>query len=182
MKEYRTVLKLNPDLPGIHEEIGKNLLATGKEAEALREFQSELEVQPNSASACMYAGQVLLLMGDDEAASKMLNRALQMDRPPPETFRLLGKLDLHRKDYHSAVTQLTYYIAVRKDDSTAYYLLSKAYRALGNEEQMKHALALFEKTSRDAKARSRAQAGLEALNGQKQLPEDSEDPNLSGAH
>ena len=166
--EYRTVLKLNPELPGIHEAIGKNLLATGKEAEALKEFQAELQIQPNSSSACMYAGQTLLLVGENDAAEKVLNRALQLDRPPPETYRALGKLELHRSNYRAAVKELSYYVSIRTNDASAYYLLSKAYQASGNKEQASGALAMFEKTSREMRTRSRLQTKLEALNSQTQ--------------
>ena len=48
--EYRIVLNLKPDLPGIHEAIGSSLLRSGKSAEALTEFQAELQFQPRSAS------------------------------------------------------------------------------------------------------------------------------------
>ena len=39
--EYRIVLNLKPDLPGIHEAIGSSLLRSGKSAEAFPEFQAE---------------------------------------------------------------------------------------------------------------------------------------------
>lgn len=91
----------------------------------------------------------------------MLASALKMNRPPPETYRLLGKLALRRKQYRSAVDALNRYLSAAKGDSRGYYLLAGAYRGLGDKEQMRHALALYEKTSRDAKARSRAQQELE---------------------
>jgi predicted Zn-dependent protease len=67
---------------------------------------------------------------------------------------------MRRKDYHAAVSELTHYLAIRKEDSTAYYLLSRAYQALGDKERMEQAVSLFEKTSRDVKTGSRAQKQL----------------------
>lgn len=177
--EYRTVLKLKPDLPGVHQAIGNSLLRKGNSDGALKELKAELQLQPGSASAYTNVGQLLLMMGDDDGAAKMLNSALQMDRPPPEVYRLLGKLDLHRKDYRAAVNRLTHYVSISKDDSTAYYLLSKAYRALGDTQQMARALDLFEKNSKDVKARNRAQEKLEALNNQRRLPEEPLDAKRS---
>ena len=72
-------------------------------------------------------------------------------------------------------SNLTRYVAVRKDDSTAYYLLSKAYRELGEKEKMNAALALFEKTSQDVKARSNAQKQLQAAADNRSAPEDASD-------
>ncbi|MGH9354292.1 MAG: tetratricopeptide repeat protein, partial [Terriglobia bacterium] len=173
IEEYRTVLKLEPDLPGIHEAIGNILLHKAKLAEALNEFEEELQIQPRSASVLTNAGQVMLMMGTDTGAAKMLTRALQMDQPPPEAHLLLGKLDLRRKDYRSAVSELTHYVSMKKDDSTAYYLLARAYRALGDKEQMDRALAVFEKTSMDAKTRSRAQKDLETFADESQSLEET---------
>jgi tetratricopeptide (TPR) repeat protein len=182
VEEYRTVLKLKPDLPGIHEAIGNNLLRSGKQAEALKEFQAELEIQPRSASAHTNVAQVMLMMGDEEGAGKMLAAALQMDRPPPEVYRLLGKLDLRRKNYRSAVNRLTHYVSIRKEDSTAYYLLSRAYLALGQKDEMDRALTLFQKTSKDVKQRSRAQERLESLNNQRAVSEETGDSERDSKH
>jgi tetratricopeptide (TPR) repeat protein len=171
--EYRLVLNQKPDLPEVHEAIGNCLLRTGKTEEALREFEAELRIQPHSASASTNVGQVMLMMGRDEEAEKALTAALRMERPPPEVYRLLGKLDLHRKDYQSAVGNLTRYLSMQKNDATAYYLLSRAYRGLGDHEQMNRSLALFQKTSQDAKARSHAQGDLERLTNQSRIEDET---------
>lgn len=170
--EYRVVLNQKPDLPEVHEAIGNCLLRNGKTGEALHEFEAELQIEPHAASANTNVGQVLLMMGRDNEAEKALTDALRMDRPPPEVYRLLGKLDLHRKDYSSAVRNLTRYMSMQKDDATAYYLLSRAYRGLGDQDQMKRSLSVFEKKSQDAKARSHAQGELERLTNQSRIDDD----------
>lgn len=170
--EYRLVLNQKPDLPGVHEAIGNSLMRSGKTDEALQEFEVELQIQPHSASANTNVGQVLLMLGKDDAAENMLTNALRMDRPPAEVYRLLGKVDLHRNDYQSAVGNLTRYLAIQKNDATAYYLLSRAYRGLGDNDRMSRSLALFEKTSQDAKSRSQAQGELERLTDQGRIDDD----------
>jgi tetratricopeptide (TPR) repeat protein len=170
--EYRIVLNLKPDLPGIHEAIGSSLLRSGKSAEALAELQAELQLQPRSAAVNTLLGQTLLLLGKDDEAGKVLKDALLMDRPPPDVYRLLGKLDLRRNDYQGAVDHLTRYVSMEKNDATAYYLLSRAYRGLGKKEQMNQALGQFEKVSQDVKARSHAQGELERLDNARSVDED----------
>jgi tetratricopeptide (TPR) repeat protein len=167
--EYRLVLSAKPDLPGVHEAIGNCLLRSGKSDEALQEFEAELRLQPNSASANTNVAQILVMTGKDDAAETMLNHALTMDRPPPEVYRLLGKLDLHRKNYHAAVDHLTHYVSMQKNDATAYYLLSRAYRGLSEKEQMNQALSQFDKLSQDVKARNQAQGELERLGNQNRI-------------
>jgi tetratricopeptide (TPR) repeat protein len=175
VQEYRAVLALKPDLPGIHEAIGKNLVRDGKLPEAFKEFNAEIEIQPRSASAHMNAGRVLLMMGEDEDAGKMLNSALKMDRPPLETYSLLGKLDLRRNDYRAAIGVLTHYVSIVKDNSSAYYLLASAYRAVGEKAQMNSTLALYKQTSQDAQQRSLAQKELARLSGKSQVAEEAAD-------
>lgn len=179
--EYRMVLQLKPDLPGIHQAIGNNLLQTGKLTEALKEFQAELAIQPRSARVLTDTAETLLLMGNDDEAATTLMKALQMDRPPPDAYRVLGKLDLQRRQYKSAVNALTHYVSIVSDDSRAYYLLASAYRELGEREQTREALSLYQKTSQDAKARSRAQQALQ-LNDSTHVPEDTADLQHSTAH
>jgi tetratricopeptide (TPR) repeat protein len=173
---YRAVVKVKPDLPGIHEAIANCLLRLGKQPEALKEFEAELQIQPRSASAHTNVGQLLLTMGENERARALLSKALELDRPPPEIYRLLGKIDMRCKDYHAAVSELTQYLAIRKGDSTGYYLLSRAYKALGDKNRMEQAVTMFEKTSRDVKDRSRAQKQLEARSNSRSEAEESGDP------
>ncbi len=168
--EYRAVLNLKPDLPGIHEAIGNILVRSEKLAEALKEFEAELEIQPRSATAHMNAGRVLLLMGDDARAGTMLSSALQLDRPPLETYVLLGQLDLRRNDFRSAISVLKRYTSAIKGNSNAYYLLARAYRGAGDKEQMNSALDSYKKVSQDAKERNLAQKELEVLSGKDQAP------------
>jgi len=170
--EYRVVLSSKPDLPGVHEAIGNSLLRSGKSGEALQEFEAEHQLQPHSASANTSVGQALALMGKDDEAEKVLTDALKMDRPPPEIYRILGKLDLHRKDYQSAAENLTRYVSVRKNDATAYFMLSRAYRGLGEKEPMNQALSQFEKVSQDVKARNQAQSELERLDSRRPIDDD----------
>ena len=41
-----------------------------------------------------------------------------MDRPPPDAYRLLGKLDLHRNDDQGDVGDLSHYLSdARKNDA-----------------------------------------------------------------
>ncbi len=84
-----------------------------------------------------------------------------MDRPPVDIYRLLGQVELHSAHYQEAASYLTHYLSFEKDDATAYYLLSRAYRGLGDKEQMNHALSSYEKVSQDLRARNQAQGELE---------------------
>ncbi len=98
--------------------------------------------------------QVLILMSRDDEARSHLETALGLDRPPWEIYRILGKLALNQKDYRRAAESLNRYISLRSDDSSAYYLLSRAYRDLGDKKAMERALDLFQRTSSDSGGQS----------------------------
>jgi tetratricopeptide (TPR) repeat protein len=170
--EYRIVLRLKPDLPGVHEELGEALLRSGKPSDALNEFEAELQVQPYSASAHMNAGRALLMLGQDEAAGKMLDSAARLNRPPLETYVLLGKLDVTRRDYRGAINVLTRYTSSEKGNSTAYFLLAMAYRGVGDRKQMNSAIDSYKKTSQDAKERSLAQRQLKPADDEAEIASD----------
>lgn len=178
VKEYQVVLKQKPDLPGIHEAIGAAQIKRVKLEDALREFEAELQIQPRSASAHTSVAQVLILMSRDDEARIHLETALGLDRPPSEIYRMLGKLALNRKDYRSAAESLNHYISLRNDDSSAYYLLSRAYRGLGDQKGMEHALDLFQRTSLDVTARKRAESELGALANRTVLTEETGDSKI----
>ena len=80
------------------------------------------------------------------------------------------------------VENFTRYVSVRSSDSSAYYLLSQAYRALGKKDQMNQALQQFEKTSQDVKARSKAQARLQALNRQGEVTDEAREVEPKQIH
>ena len=159
--EYRAVLAQKPDLPGVHASIGSCLYRSGKLPDALKEYLLELDIQPDSAVARTDAGRVLVMMGEDEAAMKMLVTAMHLEHPLSETYLLMGKIDLKRNNFHQAIQELTKYVSRAKDDSEAYFLLSRAYREIGDTSAMEVAIDLYKKTSVDAKRRTQAKIWMQ---------------------
>ena len=117
-------------------------------------------------------------MSRNDEAHSHLETALGLDRPPLEIYRMLGKLALNRKDYRLAAESLNHYISLRNDDSSAYYLLSRAYRGLGDQKAMERALDLFQRTSLDVTARKRAESELGVLANQAVLTEETGDSKI----
>jgi len=163
LAEYRRVLEADPALPGIHLQISNCLMIQGQFAQALEESRAEEKLQPASARVQTDTGRILTAMGNDTEASTALKRALNLDRPPLETYLLLAKLDLRDRREIEAIPLLKHYVAVRPQDAIGYYLLSRAYRVTSDRDQMDHALALYKKTSQEAKERSMAQTELSRL-------------------
>lgn len=162
--EYRAVASTKPDLPGIHGAIGECLLRQGNLPDALQEYQAELRLQPRAASANVDVGRLLTLLGRDSEAAKVLENALHLDRPPAETYKLLGKIEVRSEHYPQAEAHLSRYLAMQPADSNAYYLLAQAYRAMGNKAESELAVAKYKQYSQDEMQRSSARKALERLN------------------
>lgn len=139
-----------------------------------------MELQPLFSEAHVDLARALVLKGQDEEASSVLHHALELDRPPPEAYSLLGKVDLRQGDYRGAIMALNHYVAANSNDSDAYYLLSRAYRGVGDTERMNRATDLYKKTSVDSKERGRAQRELEVLNSRNQTAGLVEGPSQAG--
>ena len=145
--EYRLVLEKKPDLPGIHGELCNALSRTGRMQEAIRECDAEIRISPFSADAYTQAARVQLLVDDSSRAGLLLQKAIHLDRPPAATYKLIGKVYMGRKDYSAAVNAFNKYLAAEPKDASTYYLLARAYKAIGDTAKMNEAIAKYEKAA-----------------------------------
>ncbi len=159
--EYKNVLQRKPDLPGIHGALCNALSRTAQLAEAITECEAEVDLSPHSAEACVQAARVHLLRQDYDRADVLLQKARNLDRPPIALYKYLGEVAINQQKYQEAVTSLKRYIAVESKDSSAFYLLSRAYKSLGETQQMKEAIARYKSAAARANP-NEAQLTLDA--------------------
>ncbi len=158
--EYRKVLQLNPDLPGIHEAISNCLMRQYHPAEALLELQSEQMLQPRSSKVFTEIARVQLDMGDTQAASDSLRKAVSLRGASGTTYALLGKVALRLNDPAAAIEPLKKAIAMDPNLSISYYLLATAYRSTGDRVHMSDALKNYQRLSEDERERQAADRAL----------------------
>ena len=85
LRDYRAVLALDPRRPGVHFRLGRVLLSRsqratsdgGDEAEALKEFQQELELDPTHANAAYEIGEIHRKAGRLDNAREYFETALK---------------------------------------------------------------------------------------------------------
>jgi len=72
--EYRRIIAMNPLLPGMHARLGRVLLSgqptPGAVAEAKKNFEEELEIDPRNAAAEYVLGQLAADANDSSTASR----------------------------------------------------------------------------------------------------------------
>jgi len=162
LRDYRAVLAIDPRRPGVHFRLGRVLLSRsqkgnsngGDEAEALKEFQQELEIDPTHANAAYEIAEIHRKAGALDKARELFETALA-HYPAFEEARVglgrtlvaVGKPDL-------AVGHLQKAIALNPSSEVAYYQLAQAYRALGDAPAQEKALAVFEQLQSAASRRS----------------------------
>ncbi len=148
--QYRQVLALEPKRPGIHYRIGRTLLAQGRrsgaqqdQAEALREFLAELEVDPANANAAYEAGEIYRNSSDYSNAEKYFRLAIDYYPNFDDAEIGLAAAYLAEDKAQLAIPALHKAIAVDPQNEVSWYRLSQAERAVGNTAEQSKAMAEF---------------------------------------
>jgi tetratricopeptide (TPR) repeat protein len=149
--EYREVLKLDPHRPGIHYRIGRTLMARWQRnhmpedrAEAGREFEQELQLDPRNANA-IYELEIHRQQNELDQAQQLFESALHYYPDFEEAHVGLGTTLMAQRKPDLALPHLQKAVALNADDEVAWYRLSLADRALGKKDEQTKALAQFQR-------------------------------------
>ena len=150
--EYREVLKLDPNRPKIHYRMGRTLLARWQQnhapedrAEAAKEFEQELQSDPNDANAMYELAELHRQQQELDQAQKLFEAALKQYPDFQEAQVGLAAILMARQKPDLALPHLQRAVALNAEDEVAWYRLAQADRALGNAEEQKKALAEFQR-------------------------------------
>jgi len=149
--EYRQVLAIDPQRPGIHYRLGRVLLARSRENNsagdrdtAFKEFDQELQLDPLNASAAYEIGEVHRNAGEFEDAQKYFEQALK-NYPDFEEAQLgLAAVLMYRGKPASALIHLQKAIALNPGNEVSWYRLSQVERSLGDAAGAQSAIAKFQ--------------------------------------
>jgi tetratricopeptide (TPR) repeat protein len=166
LADYRKVLELAPNRPGIHYRLGRVHLARARpplaaadaEASAVREFEAELRVDPTNADAAYELGELRRKAGDVEAARALFAQAVEHHPEFQQGLVGLGRVLIASGDPARALSHLEKAVALDPQDDVAHFQLWQAHRALGHVEAAQKAQAEFQRLR--AKARERERLGL----------------------
>ena len=155
IREYREVLGRAPGRPGIHFRIGRSHLARVKQlsaveassarAEAVKNFEEELRIDPTNSDAAYELGEMSRQTGDIEQAAEMFARALE-HYPDFDQARIgLGRVLIGLGKPGLALPHLQKAVSLNPGSEVAYYQLAQCYRALGDEAGQGKALAEYQR-------------------------------------
>jgi tetratricopeptide (TPR) repeat protein len=153
IKEYRQVLAMAPNRPGIHFRIGRVQLSRSLQAgvddsaraEALKEFEEELRIDPSNANAAYEMGEMQRKSGQLDAAIASFKKAVDAYPEFEEALVGLGRALVAAGDPGSALPHLQKAVSLNPRDDVAFYQIAQAQGALGNEAAQRQALDEFQK-------------------------------------
>ena len=145
--EYRKILDLNPVLPGMHARLGRVLLAKPQPSpveveQAKKNFEQELQIDPNNTVAEYVLGDLASRENDLPAAIRHFARATKLDSGFAEAFLGLGTALVSAKRFQEAITPLEAYEKLAPDSPTGHYQLALAYTGVGRKEDANREAAL----------------------------------------
>jgi tetratricopeptide (TPR) repeat protein len=150
IEEYRKVLTLNPNAPGIHYRLGSLLLAGERGPttldEARREFEEELRIDPESAVAEYQLAEMARQARQWDEAVERFRHAVKLGGKFEDALIGLGKSLVSANQAAEAIEPLEAAVKLAPDNPVAHYQLSFAYRRLGREDEAKKELAAYRET------------------------------------
>ncbi|MEO8125583.1 MAG: tetratricopeptide repeat protein [Bryobacteraceae bacterium] len=146
--EYRKALAKSPSSLNLHFRLGRALLLQSHEtaalADARKEFEAELALNPADAAAEFQVAQLLIAEQNNQEAAQRLERALSLNPDFAEAAVALARLRLQDKRPAEAIRLLEHAVEMQPRNESARYSLMLAYRNAGRATD-----ALQQKTELD---------------------------------
>jgi len=168
-KEYEVIARQNPRLPGLHFRLGRLLLSEPKppadaSEQAKKEFQQELEIDPNNAGAEYVLGE--LARQESQWPDAIINdsRATELDTGFGDAFLGLGTTLLSAKRFSEAIPPLEKAVKLEPRNPAAHYSLATPLPRAGRKEDADKEFAIHRQMTQKGEA------------GQQQ-PAEPQDPN-----
>ena len=150
--EYKKILEQEPKVEGIHYRIGRIFLSKSPaDADAAKaEFDQELKIDPENASAEFMLGEIARQSGQWNEAIGHFSRASKLDEGFLEAYLALGMSLNSAGKFSDAITPLRSYVKLQPADPAGHYQLATAYARTGQKADADREMAL----QRDAAAKS----------------------------
>jgi predicted Zn-dependent protease len=164
IQEYREVLRLEPDRPGIHYRIGRSLMgrfwqrqSQDDVAAAEKEFEEELRSHPDNANAAYELGEMRRKNGQTDEAERYFDQAVQNYPDFAEAQLGLAAVLLDKKLPQQALAHAQRAVTLDPENQVCWYRLAKIQSTLGNVAEQRKALAEYRRLHDIANQQKEAQ-------------------------
>jgi tetratricopeptide (TPR) repeat protein len=159
-REFLEAMKLRPDIPKIHLELGLVYASSSQWSKAEEAFRAETKLQPGNAEAAYRLGNALLQQGKVKEARTELTRSDGLQPQMPETLYSLGKAASLEGDATSAEKSWMKVVELEKDGNLAaqaHFALAGLYRKQGKTESADREMQEFKKQQNSGVANDQQQ-------------------------
>jgi tetratricopeptide (TPR) repeat protein len=142
--EYRKILEQEPKLAGIHYRLGRIFLSKSPPdvENATTEFDQELKIDSENASAEFMLGEMARQAGQWDDAITHFSRASKLDEGFQEAYLALGMSLNSAGKFSDAIMPLQSYIKMQPGDPAGHYQLATAYARTGRKPEAEREMAL----------------------------------------
>lgn len=149
---YRRILEQYPQRHGIHYQLGRIFLSKNPPdvENADKEFQEELKIDPDNASAEFMLGESARQAGRWDEAVARFSKAATLDAGFDEAYLALGMSLNSAGKFTDAITPLEIYIKREPADPAGHYQLATAYARTGRKQQAAKEMELQQQTAAKA--------------------------------
>jgi predicted Zn-dependent protease len=152
LTSFESVLRLEPQRPGVHYRMGRIYLARYEEAHdakdrdhAAEQFRAELVLDPLNSNAAYELAQIQYDLGNLDQARQQFESLIKR-RPEFEQARVgLAGILIETQNPGEAAKQLQRAIELDPNDEVAWYRLARALRLTGDQEGQQKALVEFQR-------------------------------------
>jgi len=146
--QYRQVLKLNPQLRGVHYSLGLLSLHASRDAEARQrardQFLQELALDPSSAAAEYQLGLLARRSNHLEEAQQRFHRAIRLSPGFADAYVALGKILFSSGNAEESIGLLQKATELDAGNESAHYWLAAAFRHAGRKQEADREAAIFQ--------------------------------------
>lgn len=156
--QYRQAIAIDPNLPGVHFELGE-LLHDSQDArvrlEAEHEYRAALAQNPDDEKSICRMAEIDLSAGNNQSSVQRYARAIEL-RPSDSDARLgMAKGLIEMDQLEKAQALLEEVVQMEPTNAAAHYRLGTLYRKIGRTEDAKREIDQFKKY-KELKAKLRA--------------------------
>lgn len=165
VSEYKEVLRLEPNRPGIHYRMGRSLMGRFWQHQsqddlsaAEKEFEEELQLDPDNANAAYELGEMRRKSKQNEEAERYFEQAIEHYPDFSEAQLGLAAVLLEKNQPERALPHAERAAAVDPANEVCWYRLAKVQRILGNVPEQQKALAQYRRLHDLANQRKEVEA------------------------
>ncbi len=140
----RKAIALDDNLAEGHAALAHSLMHQWKLADAGKEFQRALALNPNNTAFYFIYGEYLTALGRFDDAIAEVNKALKLDPLSTENYMMLAWTNYLKHDYDSVVAAGHKALQIEPDFMPAHWCIAAAYLSQGRYPE---AIASFQKTA-----------------------------------